>query len=42
VLAAMAGMALGQWIRNRIDADTFRTAFFLSLLILGVWLAASA
>jgi uncharacterized membrane protein YfcA len=42
VIAAMAGMAFGQWIRSRIDADTFRKAFFSSLLILGVWLALTA
>jgi uncharacterized membrane protein YfcA len=42
VTAAMAGMACGQWIRSRVDADTFRKAFFSSLLILGVWLALTA
>jgi uncharacterized membrane protein YfcA len=39
VIAAMAGMAFGQWIRSRIDAATFKNTFFWSLLLLGAWLA---
>jgi uncharacterized protein len=36
---ALAGMMCGQAIRDRIDNATFRLAFFLGLLILGVELA---
>lgn len=36
---ALAGMFLGQWIRTRISAATFRRSFFVSLLALGAYLA---
>jgi len=38
VLPALAGMALGQWLRRRIDAATFKRWFLLGLLALGGWL----
>jgi uncharacterized protein len=37
---ALAGMAVGQVIRARIDAATFRRVFFIGLLLLGLDLAA--
>jgi uncharacterized membrane protein YfcA len=36
---ALAGMLLGQWVRGRVAAATFRTIFFAGLLILGSHLA---
>jgi uncharacterized membrane protein YfcA len=36
---ALAGMLLGQWVRNRIRPDVFRTCFFAGLLALGLHLA---
>lgn len=38
--AAVAGMWIGQIVRRRIDQQTFRRWFFISLLILGVYLSA--
>ena len=35
VLPALAGMALGQRIRNRFSEETFRRWFFIGLLLLG-------
>lgn len=35
---ALAGMALGQWIRLRVSATTFRRCFFLGLVALGGYL----
>lgn len=40
LVAAMAGMWLGQMVRRRIDQQTFRRWFFISLLVLGVYLSA--
>ncbi len=40
VLPALAGMALGSWLRARVRPETFRLWFFVSLLVLGselVW-----
>jgi uncharacterized membrane protein YfcA len=37
---ALAGMALGGWLRARVRPETFRLCFFLGLLALGaelVW-----
>lgn len=42
VLPALAGMMGGQWIRKRLSEQRFRTVFFVALLILGVYLVASA
>ena len=39
---ALAGMALGQKLRERVAAETFRRLFFLGLLLLGADLAARA
>jgi uncharacterized protein len=36
---ALAGMLLGQWVRNRIRPAVFRSCFFLGLLVLGLHLA---
>lgn len=37
---AIAGMQLGQWVRNRVDPVRFRLLFFIGLLLLGADLAA--
>jgi hypothetical protein len=37
--AALAGMALGQLIRGKVKAETFRLCFFIGLLLLGAHLA---
>ena len=42
LLPAMAGMAIGQRIRNRLSERLFRKIFFLSLLALGAYLASQA
>lgn len=39
---AMAGMAAGQRIRKKLSEQLFRRIFFLSLLVLGAYLAARA
>jgi uncharacterized protein len=39
LLPALAGMALGQWLRARVRLETFRLCFFLGLLALGAHLA---
>ncbi|TWI57430.1 hypothetical protein IQ22_00646 [Pseudomonas duriflava] len=35
VLPALAGLALGQWIRQRLSEAVFKRCFFLGLLLLG-------
>jgi uncharacterized protein len=35
VLPALAGMALGGWLRARARPETFRVCFFVGLLVLG-------
>lgn len=40
VLPALAGMGVGQWLRGRVQAETFKTIFFAGLLLLGLYLAA--
>lgn len=40
VLPALLGMGAGQWIRARVEAETFKTVFFSGLLLLGLYLAA--
>ncbi|HZP99089.1 MAG TPA: sulfite exporter TauE/SafE family protein [Reyranella sp.] len=40
LVPALAGMQVGQWLRGRISAATFRTVFFAGLLLLGLYLAA--
>lgn len=42
LIPALAGMFAGQWIRQRIDATTFRTVFFTGLLALGAYLLVRA
>ena len=37
--AALIGMVLGQLLRGRIRAETFRLCFFVGLLLLGAHLA---
>jgi uncharacterized membrane protein YfcA len=39
VLPALAGMALGQWLRGRLAPEPFRRCFLTGLLLLGGWLA---
>jgi uncharacterized protein len=38
LVPALAGMQLGQWLRGRISATTFRRVFFAGLLLLGLYL----
>jgi len=40
VLPALLGMGAGQWIRARVEAETFKTVFFSGLLLLGLYLSA--
>ncbi len=39
MIAAFAGMSIGQLLRSRMDADTFRRWFLISMLLLGIYLA---
>lgn len=39
LLPALLGMMLGQWVRTRVAAETFRRCFFAGLLLLGMHLA---
>jgi uncharacterized membrane protein YfcA len=39
---ALAGMALGQWVRARTRSETFRICFFAGSLLLGAHLALRA
>jgi hypothetical protein len=39
LLPASAGMFVGQWVRGRVRAETFRLCFFIGLLLLGTHLA---
>jgi uncharacterized protein len=39
LIPALAGMALGQWLRARARPDVFRLCFFAGLLLLGAHLA---
>jgi hypothetical protein len=39
LVPALVGMQVGQWLRQRIAAATFRRVFFAGLLLLGVTLA---
>ncbi len=42
LLPALMGMALGQWIRQKLPEHLFRRVFFISLLMLGVYIIARA
>jgi len=35
IIPALAGMAIGQWVRLRVQPEMFRRCFFLGLLVLG-------
>ena len=39
VVPALAGMAAGGWLRQRVRPETFRRWFFLGLALLGLHLA---
>jgi len=39
VAPALLGMGAGQWLRSRVKAETFKTMFFVGLLLLGLYLA---
>ena len=39
IAAAFAGMYLGQVLRARMDADTFRRWFLIAMMLLGIYLA---
>jgi uncharacterized protein len=39
LLPALIGMGAGQWLRLRVQPETFKTIFFCGLLALGVYLA---
>ena len=38
VIPAFIGMAMGQWLRARLEAETFRRVFLWSVLALGIWM----
>ena len=40
VAPALLGLGAGQWLRSRVEAETFKTMFFAGLLLLGLYLAA--
>jgi uncharacterized protein len=42
VLPALAGMMLGQHLRERLSEQRFRTVFFIALLVLGAYIIAGA
>jgi len=42
VVPALAGMAAGQWIRDKLSEATFRRCFFLGLLAMGLYIVAGA
>ena len=42
VAPALAGMMVGQWLRLRVSAATFKKIFLIGLLLLGVYLAIRA
>jgi uncharacterized membrane protein YfcA len=42
VVPALAGMAVGQRLRQRISEQTFRKGFFVTLIALGLHMAISA
>jgi len=42
LLPAMAGMMIGQKIRKRLSEQTFRRVFFVSILVLGIYIVANA
>jgi uncharacterized membrane protein YfcA len=42
LLPALAGMGVGQWLRRRVQPETFKMVFFCGLLALGLYLAIRA
>ncbi len=42
IMPAFIGMAIGQWLRSRLEPETFRRVFLWSILALGVWMMARA
>jgi len=42
VASALLGMGAGQWLRGRVQPETFKTLFFAGLLLLGAYLAVRA
>lgn len=42
ILPALAGMAIGRRVRGRLSEASFRRAFFIALLLLGLYLVADA
>jgi hypothetical protein len=42
LLPAILGMVFGRWIRRGISAQLFRNLFFISLLVLGIYIIVSA
>lgn len=42
VIPAIYGMILGRWLRERLSEQMFRRVFFISILVLGVYIAARA
>ncbi|MFT3779953.1 MAG: sulfite exporter TauE/SafE family protein [Ottowia sp.] len=42
LLPALAGMAVGQWLRGRLSATRFRQCFMVALVLLGAWMVARA
>jgi uncharacterized membrane protein YfcA len=38
IIPAFIGMAIGQWLRQRLSAEAFRRVFLSSILLLGGWM----
>lgn len=41
LVAAFVGMFIGQWVRTRLEPESFRRWFLIALIVLGIYLAAS-
>jgi len=39
MIAAFTGMYIGQLVRSRMDAETFRRWFLIAMLLLGIYLS---
>jgi uncharacterized membrane protein YfcA len=39
---SFSGMAIGQWVRTRLEPEAFRRWFLISMIVLGIYLAAAA
>jgi len=42
MIAAFAGMYIGQAVRSRLEPEAFRRWFLVSMIFLGIYIAASA